>query len=257
MTAPEARDEGNSDLWHQVFADGHPLLLKQHRLHRLLPSPPRCRMCLVPFEGLGGWIMRHRGKARSSRNPHYCAACDGFLNAFPGGAEVTMPILFVDVRQSTAWAASHKPAEVSARINGFLDRATRTITDHDGFIMAFYGDCVVAVWPPGFSGPDFARKAVEAARALSAPAPDGVETGTGLHMGPVYIATVQAAKGLFRDVSIFGIEVNTTARLAAQARPGEALASTAILAAAGADMTAARPRVLEGVPSEVSAASLK
>lgn len=241
------REDGNADLWHTIFALGHPALKKQHRLHRLLPSPPRCRLCLAPFAGLGGWWLGRRGKQPSSRNPHYCAACDGFLQAFPGGAEVDMTLLFVDIRGSTDYATHHSPAEVSQRVNLFLDAATRAITDHDGFIMAFYGDCVVAVWPPGFAGPDHPAKALAAARALIRPdlipasrtAP--VQVGVGLHRGPVYICTVAAAKGLFRDVSVFGANVNLCARLAAAAPAGHLLASTAT-AARGPDS----PMTLKG-----------
>lgn len=256
MTQALESEQGNAPLWQQIFDAGHPALVKQHRLHRLLPSPPRCRLCLVPFAGIGGWVMRRRGKSPSSRNPHFCNACDSFLDAFPGGAEVSMSVLFVDVRQSTEWAASHSPAEVSARINGFLDQATATITGHDGFIMAFYGDCVVAVWPPGFSGPDHAAKAIAAARALRSSTSGGVPAGVAVNLGPVYISTVQAAKGLFRDVSIFGLEVNKTARLAAVAEPGQALATAAILMAAGERGLQPTPRDLRGLPEPVMSAPL-
>lgn len=59
----------------RLGSGGHPVIL---------PAPPRCRLCLVPFAGIGGWLMRRRGKAPSSRNPHCCNACDRFLDAFPG-----------------------------------------------------------------------------------------------------------------------------------------------------------------------------
>lgn len=229
------REDGNAELWHTIFALGHPALKKQHRLHRLLPRDPRCRLCLAPFAGLGGWWLGRRGKQPSSRNPHYCAACDGFLETFPGGAEVEMSLLFVDIRNSTRFATQHSPVEVSQRVNAFLDAATKTITDHDGFLLAFYGDCIVAVWPPGFSGPDHAEKALAAARDLIKPdlchgAGADVSVGVGLHCGTVYIATVAAAKGLFRDISIFGENVNLCARLASAAPPGNVVASTATAA---------------------------
>lgn len=250
------RETGNEELWHTIFAEGHPDLKKQHWMHRLLPRDPRCRMCFAPFEGVGGWWLGRRGKARSSRNPHYCAACDGFLETFPGGAEVDMSLLFVDIRNSTAYAQGHEAAEVQRRVTAFLNTATEIITDHDGFIMAFYGDCVVAVWPPGFAGPEHAEKALAAAKALIKPGtmPGGdtpVEVGVGLHKGKVYIGTVEAAKGLFRDVSIFGTEVILCARLASEAKAGHALASVAT-AASGA----AEARTLKGFDAPVEAIDL-
>ncbi len=101
-----------------------------------------------------------------------------------------MAVLFVDIRNSTAFAEGAKPQQVSERVTAFLDAATEIITDNDGFIMAFYGDCVVAVWPPGFVGANFAQKALTTAKALVAmkvPTGDGppLEVGVGLHRGAI------------------------------------------------------------------------
>ena len=252
------QEDGNAEVWATIFGPGgHPDLKKQHGLHRWLPTKPRCRLCLVPFAGLGGWWMAKRGKAPSSRNPHYCAACDGFLETFPGGAEVEMTLLYVDIRNSVAAAEGAAPADVSGRVNRFLDSATGIITEHDGFIMAFYGDCVVAAFPPGFTGEDHARKAVTAARALTRTFAAGgdIPAGTGVHTGPVYIGTVAAGQGTFRDVSIFGHTVNVTARLASEAGAGEALISGDTLALAGESMTT-EPMALKGMSEEVSVARL-
>lgn len=253
------REDGNEALWQTIFGPGgHPALSKQHWLHRKLPRDPRCRLCLVPFSGLGGWIMGKRGKAPSSRNPHYCAACDGFLEAFPGGAEVEMSLLFADIRGSVPDAENRPPAEVSARINAFLDRGTDLITAHDGFIMAFYGDCIVATFPPGFCGPDHAQKAMAAAKALCRIEGEGAApVGVGVHSGPVFIGTVQAAKGLFRDVSIFGHTVNICARLAANAPAHGAIISEACFAAAGQDAPPETEEfILKGVSETVRAATI-
>ncbi len=38
------------------------------RLYRLLPSNPRCRLCLVPFRGVG----RLLGMRPSRKNPNFC-----------------------------------------------------------------------------------------------------------------------------------------------------------------------------------------
>ena len=44
----------NEEVWYAVFGPGHPDLLKQQRFHKRLPSPPRCKLCLAPFHGIGG-----------------------------------------------------------------------------------------------------------------------------------------------------------------------------------------------------------
>jgi len=258
MTEAYTKEDGNTELWHTIFAVGHPDLSAQQSFHAKLPRDPRCKLCKAPFAGLGGLYMRFRGKAPSSRNKNYCNACDGFLDAFPGGAEVEMSVLFADIRNSTAFAETAGPKAASDRVNRFLDTATKAITDNDGFILAFYGDCIVAVWPPGFSGPDHARMALTAAREIAAGArADGAApVGVGVHKGEVYIGTVQAARGLFRDVSIFGVNVNVTARLAATAAAGEALASRELVEAAGVGGGEMRSFDLKGISHPVEATAL-
>lgn len=249
--------EGNAELWHTIFAVGHPTLERQHRLFGWLPREPRCRLCRAPFAGLGGLVTRLRKRRPSPRNRNYCNSCDGFLEAFPGGADVAMSMLFADIRNSTDFARGAEPAAVSARVNRFLDAATSIITEGDGFVMAFYGDCVVAVWPPGYSGPDHAAKALAAGRRIAerlAAGPDPVPVGVGVHCGEVYIGTVDAAQGLFRDVSIFGLEVTVTARLAAEAAAREVLASADLARAAGlGDDLQTRTLELKGVGRPVEA----
>lgn len=253
---------GNEGLWLQIFGEGHPDLAKQHRLHKRLPHDPRCKLCFVPFGGIGGWLMRLRGKGPNSRNPNFCNACDAFLAAFPGGAEVEMSMLYVDIRNSTQFADAASAAAVSGRINAFLDQATRSCVRTDGFVLAFYGDCIVAVWPPGFSGKDHAGKCLQAARQLSQlrmhdPQGHRIPVGVGAHVGKVFISTVSALQGSFRDVSIFGRNMNITARLAAQAAAGEALVSAELVKASG-DMPSAVARELQlkGIAEPVTAYSL-
>lgn len=237
MTDEElSRDSGNEELWRQIFAVGAADLLDQRVYHASLPSPPRCRMCKAPFGGVGGRIMRLKGKRPAKRNPHYCSACDTFLENNPGGAEVPMAILYADIRKSTEFVRAHPPAEVSRRVNTFLELATAAITDGDGFFLAFYGDCVMANWPPGFSGPDYVDKAVAAGRAIARASGDaGIPVGVGIHSGDAYMCSVQAAQGTFRDVSVFGEAVNLVARLSDAAGPGELLLSRAAAEAAGID----------------------
>lgn len=260
------QEEGNADLWRTIFQEGHPALKKQHWIHMKLPSEPRCRLCFTPFKGLGGWYQKtFKHKSPSNRNPHYCNACDGFLEANPGGAEVDMSILYIDIRESTQFAAVATPMMVNQRINDFLNIATKTITDNDGFIMAFYGDCIVAVWPPGFTGPDHSTKAVSAAKALVETFEKKSETdhpipvGIGCHTGNIYIGTVQANKGTFRDVSVFGQDVILAARLAGKAQANEALISDECWkrSAVGNLPENLRQMSLKGLEEAVTAHSLK
>jgi len=231
--------QGNEELWKMLFAVGDPKLQKMQRLNTRLPAKPRCRLCMAPFKGLGGWIMRLKGKGRNSRNPNFCNACDKFLEAYPGGAEIDLSLLYVDIRNSTEYTQNHETSSVGQRINLFLDEVVQAITDNDGFVMAFYGDCIVAAWPPGFSGKEHAQKAFRTAeqlvknRHLIDAEGESILVGVGVHTGPVFIGTVSALKGTIRDVSIFGSNVNLTARMASKAKARQVLSSREHIIAAG------------------------
>lgn len=241
----------NEELWYTMFAVGHPALLAFQRFHRLLPSPPRCKMCFVPFRGIGGALMRLRGRRPSSRNPRYCNLCDRFIMSNPGGAEVELSMVFVDVRGSTPLAERMTPTDFSRAMNRFNAAATRVLNETDGFIIDFVGDAVEGVYPPGFSGPEHARKAVWAAEGLlrlAVPAaPDGspLQLGVGVHTGAVYIGTVSGADGGVEYVRALGDNVNTAARLSEMAQPGEVLISDATCSASGLSLDYLERRTLE------------
>ncbi len=175
----------------------------------------------------------------ANRNPRYCGACDKFLKAFPGGAEVELSMMFVDVRGSVPAAERLPPAEFSLQINHFYAVATKALIETDGFVVELRGDEVVGVYPPGFSGAQHASKAIRAAeQLLSVATPRGTADGRslpfgiGVHTGTVFIGTVSGAEGVTQDISIWGDNANVAARLASAAQPGEALISDATCAAA-------------------------
>ena len=248
--APDG-DNPNEPLWRQIFQDGHPFLLKQHWLHKKLPSPPRCRLCYVPFSGLGGWYMRRKGRSPSDRNEHYCSACDGFLEANPGGAEVEMTLLFADIRQSSKLAADIGAAAFATEVNRFYQRIARALADSDGFVVELRGDCMAGAYPPGFSGQDHAAKAIRAAQKMVRDNIGGGDPGfgVGVHTGPVFIGTVGAATGRLNEISIFGEAVNLAANLGDLAGSGQALIS--VEAAEHAGMSGALPSP-ENVPPKVA-----
>jgi len=172
-------------------------------------------------------------------------------------------MLFVDIRGSTDYADHANPLDVSQRINAFLDTATKIIIDNNGFINAFYGDCIVAAWPPGFCGDDHASLCLATAKELARHSIKDhqgkiIPVGVGAHTGSMYISVVSAAKGSFRDVSVFGANVNLTARLASKAEATEALVSEELLKAAGQESAIENKRelTLKGFEEPVAAYSL-
>ena len=182
------------------------------RLYRILPRDPRCKFCNAPFQGVGGTLVRAVfGKQRSVLNPRFCNMCEVASRQFPGGAEVDMSMLFVDVRGSTALSEQMSPTEFSRLINRFYTEATKVITAEDGLVEKLVGDAVAAFWGAGFAGPQYVRRTVHVAQKLArVMARQGIPIGIGVHAGRAYFGAMGTAEGL-TDIAAIGDEVNTAA----------------------------------------------
>lgn len=249
-TAPNVADNPHREIWHTIFAIGHPDLRKYQRFNMRLPSPPRCKLCYAPFRGIGSLLMKFQGRAPSNKNPRYCSRCDQFLRKFPGGAEVETTIMFVDVRGSTGLAESMTPMEFSRVMHNFYAQTFPVLNGTDGFILDVRGDGLLALYPPGFSGADHARKALRAVEELlrlEIPGPNStrIRFGVGVHTGVAYIGTMTGAESGVEDVTVLGDAANVAARLCSASLPGEALVSEAACNAAGVDVAHHKERSLE------------
>ena len=213
---------------------------------RVLPREPRCKFCNAPFQGIGGALMRVLfRKQRSALNPRYCNLCDVASREFPGGAEVPMSMLFIDVRGSTALSETMTPTEFSQLINRFYAAATKIIVDEDGLVEKLAGDSVAAFWGAGFAGPDYVRRTVDVAQnLLRAMERQKIPVGIGVHAGVAYFGAMGTADGLV-EISAIGEEVNLAARLASKAAPGEIIVSEQAIQAAGIDGNKLESRSLE------------
>lgn len=257
-----AKQDGNTELWYTVFAEGHPVLATKQRRYSLLPGAPRCKLCEAPMGGAGGFLLRMTGLYQSNRNPHYCNKCDGFLSAFPGGAEVPMAMMMIDIRNSVELSAKTSPKDFARLVMAMRTDVHELLDKTDGFVLEYQGDSVFAVWPPGFVQGKHCDKAIEAAELAARMAARRshmvADIGVAVHTGTVYIGTVADVAGNMSGISAFGYEVNLLARLAHAARPGEVLVSTATYEAAGRPLPA-KPRLfdsLKGIDTPVNAISL-
>jgi len=161
---------------------------------------------------------------------------------YPGGAEVELSLLFVDARGSTALAESMTATEFSKLMNRFYKAATKVLINTDAFIDKLVGDEVVGLYLPVFTGPNHAASAVHAAQELLRVTGYGTNDGpwlpigVGVHTGVAYVGVVSGAEGTVEDVTALGDCVNTAARLASSAGPGEAFISNETYDAAGLDL---------------------
>src|SRR5581483_9803332 len=80
-----------------------------------------------------------------------------------GGDEVDVSVLFLDIRDFTAFAERSEPGEVFALLNGFWDLVVPIILRHGGHANKFIGDGVLAVFGTPERLSDHADRAVAAA----------------------------------------------------------------------------------------------
>jgi adenylate cyclase len=174
-----------------------------------------------------------------------------FANKYPGGTELEISMLFVDVRGSTSLAEQMTAKDFGQLMNRFYKVATDVLIRTDAIIDKFVGDQVIGLYLPIFTGPDHARPALIAARELLVATghtqEDGpwLPIGIGVHTGPAFVGTVSGAEDSVTDITALGDNVNVAARLASMAAPGEALISEIAYAAGGADLGELERRQLD------------
>lgn len=236
------------ELWRQVLMGDYPRLQKMRRMWGALPSPPRCKLCNAPFAGPGGLLMRALAYGPSPLNRRLCKWCLRGIHKRPGGAEVEISVLFADVRGSTGLAEHMRAEEFSRLLARFYGAAADAIDERDGIVDKFVGDEAVALFIPGFAGPEHAAAAIAVARDLleqtgnDGPSP-WVPIGIGVHTGMSFVGSV--GEGDARDFTALGDTVNAAARMSALAGPGEILISADSAAAAELDTTGLERKTLE------------
>lgn len=241
-------DNLNSEVWRTYLTTGaalkgmqlpwfeHPSLKP---IYRALPSEPRCQICYIPFEGIGGFISKRLLNVKpSGLNPHMCDVCERFAERFPGGAEVEVSILFADIRGSTPLAEKMGTREFSELIHRFYLAGTKALYSNNALIEKFVGDGLAAFFAPAFAGPNHAQTAIKAGRDILHATGHGqgktpwVPVGIGVNTGVAYIGSMKMEGGR-TDITILGDVVNTTARLSSEAATGEIFVGDKTMAMSG------------------------
>jgi len=174
-----------------------------------------------------------------------------FAQRYPGGTELEISMLFVDVRGSSSLAERMTAADFARLMNRFYKAATDVLIRTDALIDKLVGDEVIALYFPLFTGPNHARAAVHAAqellRATGHADKQGpwLRIGVGVHTGIAFVGTVKGADHSVEDITALGDNVNIAARLASMAAPGEALISEAAYASGGVNPGEIEQRQLE------------
>lgn len=218
--------------WTSWAMDGPPRLKKsQQQLFRFLPAATRCKLCLAPFDGASGALVKTIFRVHPSRfNPHYCNVCDEFAKKYQGGAQVPLTMLFVDIRGSTTLAERIGQKEFGDLINRFYVETTTVLSHADAVIEKLAGDEVSALFTRGLAGDQYSRRAIEAAKELLEVTGHGagrepwIPVGIGIHTGETFVGSIGRPNGIM-EVAALGDVPNTAARLTSLAAPGEILVS--------------------------------
>jgi adenylate cyclase len=227
---PERSPAGDrSDYWTEVLSGTDSGLNGFQRALRRVPAPPRCKLCQAPFSGPYAPVFRLLGFRRWALNQQICRFCVRDLEKHSGGAEITVSLVYVDIRGSTEIAEQLNPRAYSDGLNRYLALVAGEVDSEHGVIDHMAGDGVMAMWIPAFVGdrhPKNALKAaVEIARRVSVAVDDGsgFPAGAGVHTGLAYVGVVGEPGA--RDFTVLGDTANTVARLSAAADPGQVVLS--------------------------------
>lgn len=243
-------------LWHSYLTGDvsqlDPQVKTTRRIFRRLPSNPRCQVCNAPFKGVGGALLSLAGfgAARSVYHPGLCDRCEKIVKKYQVGTEVQLTLLFADVRGSTTLAEEVGASAFHQLINRFYSTSTDILVKSNAMIDKLAGDSVIGLYVPGIAGPEYARHAVEAARALLEATghadPNGpwIPVGAGVHTGTAYVGAVGSSSGM-SDITVLGDAANTAARLSSAAGPGEVLVSEETCRLAGLDLSQCETRTLQ------------
>ncbi len=134
-----------------------------------------------------------------------------------GGEKVDAAMIFTDLENFTQMCAQIRdPQRIVETMNGYFERTTASIFEHDGVVIKFIGDAIFAAWGAPLPEPDAAGKAVRAAWKLfenDKLVVDGEEMRTriGIHLGEVVAGNIGSTRRV--DYTLVGDAVNLASRL--------------------------------------------
>jgi adenylate cyclase len=136
------------------------------------------------------------------------------------GDEVEVSVLFVDIRDFTAWAERTPAQEVVRTLNEFYEHVVPVLARHGGHANKFIGDGLLAVFGAPDRRPDHADRAVAAALEIAELVRrqygERLRVGIGVNSGTVLAGTIGGGGRL--EFTVIGDPVNTAARVEAATR---------------------------------------
>lgn len=132
-----------------------------------------------------------------------------------GAEDVEVSVLFLDIRDFTAFASQATARQVVDYLNGFYGLVVPILIRHGGHVDKFVGDGLLGVFGAPERLPDHADRAVAAAVEIAARVRQHyagrVQIGVGVNSGPVVAGTVGGGGRL--EFTVIGDPVNVAARV--------------------------------------------
>ena len=129
--------------------------------------------------------------------------------------EVDVTMMFVDIRDYTAFAEQFEPGEVLETLNCLFELVVPIVAERHGHVDKFVGDGLLAVFGAPAALPNHADLALDAAAAIARAAEErfegDLEIGIGIDSGTVIAGNVGGGGRL--DFTVIGDAVNTAARI--------------------------------------------
>ncbi len=131
------------------------------------------------------------------------------------GEEVEVTVVFIDIRDFTAFTERASAREVVEQLNGFYALVVPVLREHGGHANKFVGDGLLAVFGAPDRLPDHADRGVAAAVRISQVVRESyggrLRIGAGVNSGPVVAGTVGGGGRV--EFAVIGDAVNTAARV--------------------------------------------
>jgi adenylate cyclase len=128
-------------------------------------------------------------------------------------------VLFVDIERFTSISEPMEPARVIAMLSSFFDAVAGTIGRHNGVVIQFLGDGLMATFNAPLEDPEHAAKALRAALAIETQVRETDFEGVrlkvriGVNTGPIAAGSVGG--GGRQAFTVYGDTVNLASRLEA------------------------------------------
>ncbi|MEP7123165.1 MAG: adenylate/guanylate cyclase domain-containing protein [Byssovorax sp.] len=130
-------------------------------------------------------------------------------------------IMFLDIRDFTAFAEKRSPEEVVGYLNSVFEFMIASVNDHQGIVNKFLGDGFMAIFGAPLGDEDRCRHGIEAGLAILARVEEQVaagkipatRVGIGLHAGRAVVGNVGSA--MRKEYTVIGDVVNLASRVEA------------------------------------------